>query len=105
MVGKVTLTKTDFMDELQSLCEELGKAMADRDFERVQLIDEHRQELIRHFAAEASPDDDPEFLHSLEAVSEEITTSITQLRIEIRGLSRQASSKMKMLGGYCLNAC
>ena len=100
MVGKVTLTKTDFMDELQSLCEELGKAMADRDFERVQLIDEHRQELIRHFAAEASPDDDPEFFRFLTAISEETSNSIMHLRSEMAGLSKQVTSKLRMLEGY-----
>ena len=98
------MSKTDFAAELQSLSNEIAGAIMDRDFERVRFIDQHRQELVRRFATEVSPDDDPEFLHSLETVSEEIATSIAQLRIEMTGLSKQASSRMKMLGGYGSNA-
>ena len=94
------MTKTDFVAQLQALSGDLGKAIADRDFERVRFIDSCRQDLVRQFAAEVAPDEDPEFFSSLECISEDIANSIASLKMEMAGLSKQASGKLRMLEGY-----
>ena len=94
------MTKSDFITQLQSLSGELGKAIAARDFDRVRFIDSCRQELIQQFAADVTPDEDPEFFSSLECISEDMSNSIATLKMEMAGLSKQASSKLRMLEGY-----
>ena len=84
------MTKSDFVAQLQSLSGELGKAIAARDFDRVRFIDACRQELIQQFAADVTPDEDPEFFSSLECISEDIANSIATLKMEIRCRSRPA---------------
>ena len=92
--------KSEFVAQLQSLSGELGKAIAARDFDRVRFIDSCRQELIQQFAADVTPDEDPEFFSSLECISEDMANSIATLKMEMAGLSKQASSKLRMLEGY-----
>ena len=94
------MTKSDFVAQLQSLSGELGKAIAARDFDRVRFIDACRQDLIQQFAADVTPDEDPEFFSSLECISEDMANSIATLKMEMAGLSKQASSKLRMLEGY-----
>ena len=98
--GSMSMTKADFVAQLQSLSGELGKAIAARDFDRVRFIDSCRQELIQQFAADVTPDEDPEFFSSLECISEDMANSIATLKMEMAGLSKQASSKLRMLEGY-----
>ena len=94
------MQKTDFVAQLQLLGSELGKAIANKDFERVKFIDTCRQDLIKQFATEAEAHDDPEFFQSLECISEDISKSIAQLRMEMASLSKLANTKLKMLEGY-----
>ena len=94
------MDKSTFLTEFNSYNDLIESALTAQNFDRVEVIDRARRELLQDFVSNTTPDGDAHFFEQLEQCASENAKTITRMTDEMEQLQKKTGSKLKALSAY-----
>ena len=94
------MDKVSFLNQFRHMNGLIQQAILGKDFVKVAVIEDAKQDLLHTFTSRYELDNDPKFFEAIEACAEDHANALLQLTNDLQAIKRRSTKALKLLSKY-----